>query len=38
MCLLLVDVRVEVGHLGDLGVDSRIIENGFSRIEMGGMD
>jgi len=35
MCLLLVDVGVEVDHLEDLGVDSRIIENGFSRIEMG---
>jgi hypothetical protein len=35
MCLLLVDVGVEVGHLEDLGVDGRIIENGFSRIEVG---
>jgi len=35
MCLLLGDVGVEVGHLEDLGVDSRIVDNGFSRIEMG---
>jgi len=35
MFLLLVDMDVEVGHLEDLGVDSRIIENGFSRIEVG---
>jgi hypothetical protein len=35
MCLLFVDVGVEVDHLEDLGVDSRIIDNGFSRIEMG---
>jgi len=34
MCLLLVDVGVEVGHLEDLCLDSRIIENGFSRTEM----
>jgi hypothetical protein len=26
---------VEVGHLEDLGVNSRITENGFSRTEMG---
>jgi hypothetical protein len=26
---------VEVGHLEDLGLDSRIIENGFSKIGMG---
>jgi hypothetical protein len=38
VCPLLVDVGVEVGHLEDLGVESRKTENGFSELRWGGMD